>query len=158
VERFLRAAVERLESVMIVLVGLVILVAATTVAIAGVLGNDGHSHALAHGFSVFGYHVTGSNGSLFLSGIVVGAIALVGLSLLLAGSLHASRSGSAARRGLRESRRETATANQDRDDLINERDSAVGQAARLRVSAARRRRRERKVADQQAATTISAKR
>ena len=40
---------------------------------------------LTRPFAVFGYHVTGSTGTLFLYGIVVGALALLGLSLLLAG-------------------------------------------------------------------------
>jgi hypothetical protein len=113
-----------MECVMIVIVGLVILLAAVIVGVAGVLGNGGSGHALPHGFSVFGYHVTGSTGTLFLSGIVVGAVALAGLSLLLAGARRTSRRGSAARQGLRQSRRETAAVSQDRDDLIGQRDTA----------------------------------
>jgi hypothetical protein len=68
-----------------VIFGLIVLVAALVAGVAGVLGNGGSGHALTHGFAVFGYHVTGSTGTLFLYGIVVGAIALAGLSLLLAG-------------------------------------------------------------------------
>ena len=59
---------------------------------------DGPRRALTHGFAVLGYHVTGSTGTLFLYGIVVGALAMLGPSLLLAG----------ARRDLEQSRRETA--------------------------------------------------
>ena len=59
---------------MIIILGLIILIAALTVGIAGVLGNDGSAHALTH-FSVLGYHVAGSEGTVFLSGIVVGAAA-----------------------------------------------------------------------------------
>ena len=40
----------------------------------------------ARGFAVFGYHVTGPTGTSFLFGIVVGAVAMLGLSLLLAGA------------------------------------------------------------------------
>jgi hypothetical protein len=109
---------------MIVILGLIILVAAAVVGVAGVLGNGGSAHALTHGFAVFGYHVTGSTGTLFLYGIVVGALGLFGLSLLLAGARRTSRRGSAARRGLRQSRRETAAASQERDDLIDQRDTA----------------------------------
>jgi len=69
---------------MIIIVGLVILVAALVAGLAGVLGNDGSAHAVSH-FSVLGYHLTGSAGTLFLAGIVVGAAGLLGLSLLLAG-------------------------------------------------------------------------
>jgi hypothetical protein len=116
---------------MIVIVGLVVLLAAVIVGLAGVLGNDGHAHALPNGFAVFGYHVTGSTGHVFLAGIVVGAIALAGLSLLLAGARRTSRRGSAARRGLRQSRRETAAVSQDRDDLIGQRDTARATASNL---------------------------
>jgi hypothetical protein len=116
---------------MIVILGLVIVVAAVIVGVAGVLGNGGSAHALTHGFSVLGYHVTGSTGTLFLYGIVVGAVALFGLWLLLAAARRTSRRGSAARRGLRQSRRETAQSRQetaavakDRDELIGQRDTA----------------------------------
>ena len=109
---------------MIVILGLIILVGAVIIGVAGVLSNGGSGHALTHGFAVFGYHVTGSTGTLFLYGIVVGAVALAGLSLLLAGARRTSRRGRAARRGLRQSRRETAAVSQDRDDLIGQRETA----------------------------------
>ncbi len=108
---------------MIVILGLVILVAAVIVGVAGVLANGGHAHAVTH-FAVFGYHVTGSTGTLFLYGIVVGALALAGLSVLLAGARRTSRRGRDARRGLAQSRRETAAVSQDRDDLRGQRDTA----------------------------------
>jgi len=62
------------ERVMIIIIGLVILVAAVVVGVAGVLSNNGSGHALTHPFALFGYHVTGSTGTLFLYGIVAGAI------------------------------------------------------------------------------------
>jgi uncharacterized membrane protein YciS (DUF1049 family) len=109
---------------MIVILGLLILLAAVIIGVAGVMSNGGHAHALPHGFAVLGYHVTGSTGTLFLAGIVVGAAAMAGLSLLLAGARRTSRRGSAARRGLRQSRQETVAVSQDRDDLIGQRDTA----------------------------------
>jgi hypothetical protein len=108
---------------MIIILGLIILVAALIVGVAGVLGNGGSAHAVSH-FSALGYHLTGSAGTLFLAGIVVGAAGLLGLSLLLAGARRTSRRGTAARRGLRQSRRETAAASQQCDDLIDQRDTA----------------------------------
>jgi hypothetical protein len=108
---------------MIVILGLVILVAAVIAGVAGVLANGGHAHTVTH-FAVFGYHVTGSTGTLFLYGIVVGALAMVGLSVLLAATRRASRRGRDARRGLAQSRRETAAVSQDRDNLRGERDTA----------------------------------
>ena len=114
---------------MIIILGLIILVAAVVVGVAGVFGNGG-THGLTHGFSVLGYHVTGS-GTVFLYGIAVGVVALFGLLLLLAGVRRTSRRGRAARRGLRqsqretaESREETAAVSKDRDDLIGQRDTA----------------------------------
>jgi hypothetical protein len=109
---------------MIIILGLVILVAAVIAGVAGVLSNSGSGHALTHGFAVFGYHVTGSTGTLFLYGIVVGVAGLLGLSLLLAGARRTARRGREARRGLKQSRRETAAASQARDDLIDQRDTA----------------------------------
>ena len=108
---------------MIVILGLVILLAAGIVGAAGVLANGGHAHAVTH-FAVFGYHVTGSTGTLFLYGIVTGALAMAGLGLLLAGARRTSRRGRDARRGLAQSRRETAAVSADRDDLIGQRDTA----------------------------------
>jgi len=113
---------------MIVIVGLVILVVAGIAGVTGVLANGGHAHAVTH-FAVFGYHVTGSTGTLFLYGIVTGALALLGLSLLLAGARRTSRRGRDARRGLAQSRRETAAVSADRDDLIGQRDTAAPAAA-----------------------------
>ena len=108
---------------MIVILGLVILVAALIAGVAGVLANGGHAHAVTH-FAAFGYHVTGSTGTVFLYGIVVGALALAGLGVLLAGARRTSRRGRDARRGLAQSRRETAAVSADRDDLRGQRDTA----------------------------------
>jgi hypothetical protein len=112
---------------MIIIFGLVILAAAVIAGVAGVLGNGGSGHALTHPFAVFGYHVTGSTGTLFLYGIATGAVALFGLSLLLAGARRTSRRGRQARHGLRQARRETAAVSQERDDLLEQRE--VGSAA-----------------------------
>jgi uncharacterized protein (DUF3084 family) len=120
---------------MILVIGLIILVAAVVVGVAGVLTNSGGGHALTHGFAVFGYHVTGSTGTLFLYGLVVGAAGLLGLSLLLAGARRTSRRGHQARRGLKQSRRETAAVSKDRDDLAGQRDTA---RAETRASQAER--------------------
>ena len=55
---------------------------------------------------------------------LAGAIATAGLSLLLAGARRTSRRGRAARRGLRQSRQETAAVSLDRDDLVGQRETA----------------------------------
>ncbi|MDQ0596278.1 uncharacterized protein HemX [Streptomyces canus] len=112
-----------------IILGLVILVAAVVIGVAGVLSNSGSAHEFTGGFSVFGVDVTGSTGTLFLYGIVVGAAALLGLSLLLTGTRRTARRGRRARRELKQNRLETAAAEQERDVLIDERDSARAQPA-----------------------------
>src|SRR6202020_156450 len=92
-----------------VLVGLIVLFVAVIVGTVGVLGNAGGTHPLAENFSVLGYHVTGSTGTLFLSGIVVGAVGLLGLSVLLAGARRSAVRGRDARRDLARSQREPAS-------------------------------------------------
>lgn len=109
---------------MIIIVGLIVLIAAVVIGGAGVLVNDGSGHALTQGFAVFGYHVTGSTGMLFLFGIVTGALGLADLSLLLAGTRRTSRRAGAARPGLRQSRQGAAAASHVRDGLIGQRDTA----------------------------------
>ncbi|MFE3255132.1 hypothetical protein [Nocardia sp. NPDC059229] len=98
---------------MIVIIGLVILIAAMLIGLAGVLANGGSTHALTDHFAVFGYHVTGSTGLLFLYGIVVGGVGLAGLLILLAGARRTARRGAGARRELAASRRELAASRQD---------------------------------------------
>ena len=100
---------------MIVIVGLVVLLVALIVGLMGVLTNAGPAHPLTENFAVFGYHVTGSTGTLFLFGIVVGAVAMLGLSVLLGGARRTAGRGRDARHELKRSQRETAFLNQDRD-------------------------------------------
>ena len=114
---------------MIIIVGLIVVIAAVVVGVAGVLGNRGTGHALVHPFGVLGYHVTGSEGRLFLYGIVVGAAGVAGLCLLLAGARRTARRGSAARHRLRQSRQETAAVSRERDDLLGQREAARASTA-----------------------------
>ncbi|NKW34463.1 hypothetical protein GS942_21190 [Rhodococcus hoagii] len=60
---------------MLVIIGLILLIAAIVIAVSGVLTNGGSEHAITDDFSILGYHVTGSTGTLFLFGVVVGAVA-----------------------------------------------------------------------------------
>ena len=103
---------------MIVIVGLVVLLVAVIVGFTGVLTNAGPAHPLTENFSVFGYHVTGSTGTLFLFGIVVGAVAMLGLCVLLAGARRTAGRGRDARHELKRSQRETAFLNQERDQRL----------------------------------------
>ena len=100
---------------MIVIVGLIVLLIAGLVGVVGVLANSGTAHPLNDTFSVFGYHVTGSTGTLFVFGMVTGAVAMLGLSVLLAGAQRTAERGRDARRELARSHSDTALANHDRD-------------------------------------------
>jgi hypothetical protein len=91
---------------MIVIIGLVVLLFAVIVGFVGVLNNAGAAHLLKESFSVLGYHVTGSTGTLFLFGIVIGALAMLGMSVLLAGAHRTASRGREARRELERSQRE----------------------------------------------------
>ncbi|MEU1074637.1 MULTISPECIES: hypothetical protein [unclassified Streptomyces] len=104
---------------MFVLLGLVLLIAALVIGVSGVVANEGAAHELSGGFSVFGYDFSGSTGTLFLYGIVVGAVGLLGLSLLLAGVRRASHRGIHGRPGPRMSRHDTLDRGTGRDDDLN---------------------------------------
>ena len=67
---------------------------------------------------MFGYDVTGSTGTLFLVGIVVGAVAMLGLSVVLGGARRTAGRGRDARRELKRSQRETEFLNRDRNQLL----------------------------------------
>jgi hypothetical protein len=96
---------------MIVIVGLVVV-------IVGFIGLLTNAHPLPENFSLFGYHVTGSTGTLFLFGIAVGAVAMLGLSVLLAGARRTAGRGRDSRHELKRSQRETAFLNQEREQRL----------------------------------------
>jgi hypothetical protein len=94
----------------------------------------GAAHPLTENFAVFGYHVTGSTGTLFRFGIVVGAVAMLGLSVLLAGARRTAGRGRDARHELKRSQRETAFLNRDRDQRLEHQPvSTPGRLRRGRV-------------------------
>ena len=100
---------------MLVIVGLIVLLAAGAVAVTGVLTNAGATHLLTDHFAVLGYHITGSTGTLFLYGVVVGAVAGVGLSVLLTGARRAVNRGRDARHDLQTCQHDTASVDHDLD-------------------------------------------
>ncbi len=105
---------------MVIIAGLLILMAAVGVAVAGVATNMGSGHQIGNTFALFGQHPTGlSTGQLFLAGVVVGAVAVVGLSLVL-GPLTRRLASRGSRRELKSSRRETTVLRQDRDQLARQ--------------------------------------
>jgi hypothetical protein len=119
---------------MLVILGLLVLFVAVVAAVVGVLANSGPTHPLTGDFSVFGYHVTGSTGTLFFFGIAIGAVAMLGLSVLLAGARRTAGRGQSARRELARAQRETAFLNRDRDALLETQDAnqqSVSQSTRM---------------------------
>jgi hypothetical protein len=107
---------------MIVIIGLLILIAAAVVAVFGVASNSGGAHPLGQSFALFGQHLNGlSTGQLFLGGIVVGVVGMLGLSLLL-GPFTRRLASRGSRRELRGSQRETTDLREDRDRLAQQLD------------------------------------
>ncbi|AYF76298.1 LapA family protein [Nocardia yunnanensis] len=98
---------------MLTIIGLIALLGAVTVGVAGVQANSGDSHTLPSGFTVFDHTYGGSTGLLFAYGILIGAIGTAGFILMLAGLWMTSRRGAVARRELRQSRREMAAARKE---------------------------------------------
>jgi hypothetical protein len=125
---------------MIVIVGLVVLLVAVIVGFTGVLTNAGPTHPLTENFSVFGYHVTGSTGTLFLFGIVIGAVAMLGLSVLLAGARRTAGRGRDARHELENSQRETEFLNRDRDQRLERQPGGAATGSPVNPQAATTRR------------------
>ena len=125
---------------MIVIVGLVVLLVAVIVGFTAVLTNAGPTHPLTENFSVFGYHVTGSTGTLFLFGIVIGAVAMLGLSVLLAGAQRTAGRGRDARHQRENSQRETELLNRDRDQRLERqlRGAATGSPVNPQAATTRR--------------------
>lgn len=120
---------------MIVIVGLVVLLFAIVVGVLGVLNNAGTVHPLHESFSVLGYHVTGSTGTLFLFGMVIGAMAMLGMSVLLAGAHRTAGRGRDARRELRRAQREVEFVHRDRDFQKQSADAATGEGPRMKLRA-----------------------
>ncbi|UGT44593.1 LapA family protein [Nocardia yamanashiensis] len=98
---------------MFIIIGLIALIGAVAVGVAGIQANAGDSHTLTNGFTVFDHTYSGSAGLLFAYGILVGAVGTCGLIMLLAGTWTSSRRGVAARRELRQSKKEMAAARKE---------------------------------------------
>jgi hypothetical protein len=105
---------------MIIVIGLIVLIVAAILAVAGVGTNMNSSHPLGGDFAIFGQHVnSASTGQLFLYGIVVGIGAALGLSILYAAFLR-RLSSRRLRRELKDSRGETTALRMDHDRLTQQ--------------------------------------
>ena len=107
---------------MIIIVGVLVFIAAAGVAASGVAANSGTTHPSGDAFVIFGQSLTGlSTGQLFLFGIVVGVVGMLGLAMLL-GAFNRRLASRASRRELKGSRRESAALRVDRERLSRQLD------------------------------------
>lgn len=105
-----------------VIVGLLIMLAAIGVGLSGVLANSGSEHLLTQDFSVLGLYLSGlTTGQVFLYGIIVGVVGMLGLSLLL-GVFNKRLASRRSRRALKGSQQESQELRTDRDRLSQQLD------------------------------------
>jgi hypothetical protein len=98
------------------------------------MSNSGTAHPLGDTFAVFGQPLTGhSTGELFLAGIVVGVVGMLGLSMLL-GSFNRRLASRGSRRELSGSRREAAGLRLDRERLTQQLDDERTERPRVAVA------------------------
>ncbi len=116
--------------------GLLILAAAGVTAAAGFLANDGASNALSQPFEVFGYNFTDSSGRLFVFGIIVGVVAMLGIALMLKGMRRRVRHSVDSRRERRTIRGEADTLAAERDQLAQELEEERARKAALEPASA----------------------
>ncbi|MGB7981392.1 MAG: hypothetical protein WCF36_11445 [Candidatus Nanopelagicales bacterium] len=117
-----------------VIVGLLILLAAIGVGLSGVLANSGSEHLLGQDFSVLGLQLSGlTTGQLFLYGIIIGVVGMLGLSLLL-GVFNRRLASRRSRRALKGSQKESQALRTDRDRLTQQLDDEHTEQARAESS------------------------
>ena len=113
-----------------VIVGFLILLVAIAVGLSGVLANSGSEHLLGQDFSVLGLQLSGlTTGQLFLYGIIIGVLGMLGLSLLL-GVFNKRLASRRARRALKGSQKESQSLRTDRDRLTQQLDDELAERAR----------------------------
>jgi|SRR5690606_34733085 len=95
---------------MFMVTGLVALLAAVVAGVALAAADIDQMRSAAGDFEVFGHPFTPSVGEVFGSGVLIGAVSMLGVLLLSIGVWRTARRGSEARRELRRSRREIAAA------------------------------------------------
>jgi hypothetical protein len=105
---------------MIVIIGLLALVAAVVVTVAAAVTNTGSTHTVGDSFVIFGQHASGlTTGQLFMCGVAVGVVGMLGLSLLL-GAFARRLPSRASRRDLKDAQAESAALRLECDRLAQE--------------------------------------
>jgi membrane protein implicated in regulation of membrane protease activity len=114
----------------VVIVGLLVLLGAIGVGLSGVLANSGSEHLLGQDFNVLGLHLSGlTTGQLFLYGVIIGVVGMLGLSLLL-GVFNKRVASRRSRRALKGSQKESQALRTDRDRLTQQLDDEHTEQAR----------------------------
>jgi len=119
---------------MIVIIGLLILISAVVVAVFVIASNGGAAHSVGDNFVLFGQPLhCPLIGQLFLAGILVGVVAMLGMSMLM-GAFGRQSASRGSRRELDGSRRETAAFRADRDRLAQRLDDEHFEQLRVNAS------------------------
>jgi hypothetical protein len=110
-------------------IGLLLLVGASVLAGAGIGANRGDPGSAPVSFDIFGYYPADSSNQLFAGGIALGAIAMLGLALIVVGLRRRAQVSTAVRRERRQSRRERRSLSKERDNLAAELEATRTDAA-----------------------------
>jgi|GEM_PF-4679442 len=115
-------------------IGLLLLVGASVIAGAGIGANRGDGGTAPVSFDLFGYYPFDSSTQLFVGGIALGAVAMLGLAMIVVGLRRRASAHRAVRRERAKTRRETKALARERDGLAAElestrTDTAAGSAA-----------------------------
>ncbi len=103
-----------------ILVGLLLVLGLSGLALAAFMNNDGLYSAPAGTVELFGYSVEATVGQVFLTGAVAGAFVLIGLSMMFGGAGRRARRRLATRRELAEQRAEMRDLQRKHDSMESE--------------------------------------
>ena len=104
-----------------IVVGLLVLLAVGGMGIAGITTHHGRTRSSPFRLDVPGYHLQGPGSRLFFFGLPVGALAMLGLSTIVAGLGRGFRLRPASRQLLTGSRQPTSALHDHNDQVIRDR-------------------------------------
>jgi ABC-type Na+ efflux pump permease subunit len=107
-----------------IVAGLLVLLAVGAIGIARITAYNGTTHSSPFRLDVTGYHLQGPGSRLFLFGLLIGALAMLGLSTMVAGLGRGFRRRPAARQLLTGSRQPTSALQEHNDQVTRDRDVA----------------------------------
>ncbi|GIH04819.1 hypothetical protein Rhe02_28860 [Rhizocola hellebori] len=125
-----------------IILGLLLLLAATGLSLAAIQANRSVFDDSAGVVGLFGYSIEASVGQVFLVGAIAGAVALLGLAMIIGGFGRGARRRIAARRELRRQDAEVRDTQRREEADVAERARAEKTAARAERKAAAEQERE----------------